>query len=162
MNELVKLLNVYLKEVGARIKSDLRLDKNDLCIFKKENCSLDFVVELSKDSGFCFFYTPICKVPFDYPEKLFERLLSNNLFGLANNQAIFGLDNKTQHIILSFAFKLNSLDSISFGNTLINFTRTAENARKRIDKWQSDLAAELGKSASDGMNISDQSLTLKA
>lgn len=155
------LLGSYLKEVSVRLKVDLRLDSKGLCMFKKENCSLEFVIELDKQSGFCFFYTPISKVPFDFPEKLFERLLVSNLFGVENNQAIFGLDAKTQNIVLSYGFQLNAVDGVAFGNMLINFTRTAENARKRIDKWLADFAKEFGLSRSQ-LSIGGQTLEMKA
>ena len=159
MSDLIVLLSSYLKEVSVRLKSDLRLDGNALCMFKKEHCSLEFVIELDKQSGFCFFYTPITKVPFDFPEKLFERLLVSNLFGVENNQAIFGLDVKTQHIVLSYGFQLSTIDGVAFGNMLINFTRTAENARKRIDKWLADFADEFGKTTAP---LGEHNLNIKA
>jgi hypothetical protein len=52
------------------------------------------------------------------------------LYGITYNQATFGLDAKTQNIILSYSRSMEALDEIAFSNILNNFIKTADRAEK--------------------------------
>ncbi|MDR1528034.1 MAG: CesT family type III secretion system chaperone [Puniceicoccales bacterium] len=133
-----KVLDHYLQVAGSKIGSKLFLDKNGLCVLRQEN-GREYVVELPRSSEVVYFYSPICTVPYGCSEEFFERVLELNLCGVAYNQAAFGLDAKTQNIVLSYARSMEALDEVAFSNILNNFIKTADRAEKDLVKLVKEL-----------------------
>lgn len=117
------------------------LGSNGVCCFQHDESGMEIVVELPERSDVLYFYSPICRVPYEHTEQFFEKVLENNLHGVANRQASFGLDAKTQNMVLTFSIAMRHVDSVSFGNILNNFARIAEQARENTTKWIEELAA---------------------
>ncbi|MDR2778910.1 MAG: CesT family type III secretion system chaperone [Puniceicoccales bacterium] len=139
MVEYRETLDRYLHIAGNRIGSKLSLDKNGLCILRKEDGQREYVVELPKHSEVVYFYSPICRVPYGCSEEFFEKVLELNLCGITYNQATFGLDVKTQNIVLSYTRPLEALDEVAFSNILCNFIKTADRAEKDLVKLKGSL-----------------------
>jgi hypothetical protein len=129
---LDRVLDDYLRKAGNKIGNKLFLDKNGLCVLKKQDDNQEYAVELPKNSEIVYFYAPICKVPCENSEEFFEKILELNLCGMEYNQATFGLDAKTQNIVLSYTRSMNALDEVAFANIFYNFIRTVDRARKDL------------------------------
>jgi hypothetical protein len=136
-------LDGFLRTAGKRIGSKLFLDKNGLCVLKRDSDCLaqgnEYVVELPSNSEIVYFYSPICKVPYECSEEFFEKILELNLCGIEYNQATFGLDAKTQNIVLSYTRSMEKLDEVAFTNILCNFIKTVDRAKKEITKLVESL-----------------------
>jgi hypothetical protein len=132
-------LNSYLKIAGNKIGNKLFLDKNGLCVMKKGDTNQEYAIELPNDSEAVYFYAPICKVPYECSEEFFEKVLELNLCGIEYSQATFGLDAKTQNIVLSYARSMDTLDEVSFSNVLCNFIKTVDRAKRDLTKITSTL-----------------------
>jgi hypothetical protein len=129
-----KVLDGYLRVAGSRLGSKLYLDRNGICVLKKDSPCQEYIVELPKDSDVVYFYAPICKVPYEGCEEFFEKILEMNLCGMAYNQATFGLDRKTQNIVLSYTRSMGGLDEATFSNILCNFVRVVDRAKVFVSK----------------------------
>jgi hypothetical protein len=127
-------LNSHLQVAGNKIGSKLFLDKNGLCVVKKNDSDQEYAIELPNGSEIVYFYAPICKVPYECSEDFFEKILELNFCGIEYNQATFGLDAKTQNIVLSYTRPMGTLDGISFSNILCNFVKTVDRAKKDLVK----------------------------
>ncbi|MDR1173416.1 MAG: CesT family type III secretion system chaperone [Puniceicoccales bacterium] len=134
-----KALDHYLQLAGTRIGSKLFLDKNGLCVLRKEDGKREYVVELPGNSEVVYFYSPICTVPYGCSEEFFEKILELNLHGITYNQATFGLDAKTQNIVLSYVRSMEALDEVAFSNILSNFIKTADRAERDLTKLVGEL-----------------------
>ncbi|MDR2776792.1 MAG: CesT family type III secretion system chaperone [Puniceicoccales bacterium] len=139
MGVYYKVLDHYLQLAGTRMGSKLFLDKNGLCVLRQENGRREYVVELPKNSEVVYFYSPICTVPYGCSEEFFEKVLELNFCGITYNQATFGLDAKTQNVVLSYARSMEALDEIAFANILSNFIKTADRAERDLAKFVKDL-----------------------
>ncbi|MDR1890908.1 MAG: CesT family type III secretion system chaperone [Puniceicoccales bacterium] len=139
MAEYRGTLDRYLLIAGNRIGSKLFLDKNGLCVLRKQNGLREYVIELPKHSEVVYFYSPICKVPYGCSEEFFEKILELNLHGITYNQATFGLDAKTQNIVLSYPRSMEALDEVAFSNILNNFIKTADRAEKDLVRLRRQL-----------------------
>jgi hypothetical protein len=155
-----KILNGYLRAASFRVKSELFLDANGLCVLK-ENDGQEFVVELPLASEVVYFYSPVCRVPFDCTEPFFERILEMNLCSLSYNQATFGLDKKTQNIVISYTRPMGSLDEILFANVLCNFIKIAVRAKQDLAKLVEDLINKSSLSEED-VDLEMQALHLSS
>ncbi|MDR2603018.1 MAG: CesT family type III secretion system chaperone [Puniceicoccales bacterium] len=134
-----KALDRYLQVAGSRIGSKLFLDKNGLCVLRTDNGQREYVIELPKHSEVVYFYSPICRVPYGCSEEFFEKILEFNLCGITYNQATFGLDAKTQNIVLSYTRSMEALDEVAFSNILSNFIKTADRAERDLGKLVREL-----------------------
>ncbi|MDR1232933.1 MAG: CesT family type III secretion system chaperone [Puniceicoccales bacterium] len=134
-----KALDHYLQLAGTRIGSKLFLDKNGLCVLRKEDGQREYVVELPGNSEVVYLYSPICTVPYGCSEEFFEKVLELNLCGITYNQATFGLDAKTQKIVISYARSMEALDEVAFSNILNNFIKTADRAERDLAKLVREL-----------------------
>jgi hypothetical protein len=139
---LRKKLEDYINLAASKVKSKLQLGDNGICMFKHDRGDLEFVIELPEGSDIVYFYSPICRVPYDFTEQFFEKLLEKNLHGVANNHAIFGLDKKTQNIVLTYSISINYIDAVVFGNILFNFMKTAERAAANAVEWFEEISAK--------------------
>ncbi|MDR0742387.1 MAG: CesT family type III secretion system chaperone [Puniceicoccales bacterium] len=144
-----KVLDRYLQLAGTRIGSKLFLDKNGLCVLRKENGQREYVVELPKNSEVVYLYSPICTVPYGCSEEFFEKVLELNLCGITYNQATFGLDAKTQNIVLSYTRSMEALDEVAFANILSNFMKTADRAERDLVKIVRELIDKTSLSEDD-------------
>jgi hypothetical protein len=144
-----KVLDRYLQLAGTRIGSKLFLDKNGLCVLRKENGQREYVVELPKNSEVVYLYSPICTVPYGCSEEFFEKVLELNLCGITYNQATFGLDAKTQNIVLSYTRSMEALDEVAFANILSNFIKTADRAERDLVKIVRELIDKTSLSEDD-------------
>jgi hypothetical protein len=149
-----KILDGYLRAASHRVKNALFLDANGLCVVK-ENDGQEFVVELPRGSAVVYFYSPVCRVPFDHTGEFFERVMELNLCALAYDQATFGFDKRTHHVVLSYSRPMETLDEILFTNILCNFIKTATRAKQDLAKLcetltnrfsltEDDVDAEIG------------------
>ncbi|MDR3274177.1 MAG: CesT family type III secretion system chaperone [Puniceicoccales bacterium] len=132
----------YIDFAASKMKSTLQLGNNGTCAFKHDRGRMEFAVELREGSDIVYFYSPICKVPCHFPEQFFEKLLENNLHGIANSQAGSGLDSKVQNIVLTYSISINHLDTLPFENILLNFVQTAEKAAINTGKWIEEIASK--------------------
>ena len=82
----------------------------------------------------------VCRVPYGCVEEFFEKVLESNLCGIEYNHATFGLDPKTQNIVISYTRSMQSLDEVSFSNILVNFINTTDRARENLTKLSKDLS----------------------
>jgi hypothetical protein len=139
---LRKKLKEYIDFAASKMKSKLQLGDNGICMFKHDRSGLEFVIELPNGSDLVYFYTPICRVPYDFTEQFFEKLLEKNLHGVANNQASFGLDRETQNIVITYSVSMNYIDAILFGNIFFNFMKTAERAAANVVEWLEEILAK--------------------
>ncbi|MDR3274042.1 MAG: CesT family type III secretion system chaperone [Puniceicoccales bacterium] len=139
---LRRKLAEYIDFAASKMKSKLQLGSNGTCAFKHDRGGMEFAIELPEGGDIVYFYSPICKVPYDFTEQFFEKLLENNLHGVANNQAGFGLDSKTQNIVLTYSISINHLDTVAFENILLNFVKTAEKAAINTGKWIEEIASK--------------------
>ncbi|MDR3144519.1 MAG: CesT family type III secretion system chaperone [Puniceicoccales bacterium] len=144
-----KILNKYLQVAGNRIGRKLLLGENGLCVFKSPDLQQEYVVEFPKHSDVIYFYAPICRVPYDCSEEFFEKILELNICGIEYNQATFGLDAKTQNVVLSYTRALGSVDDVSFANILCNFVRTADRAKREVMKLVDALAEKYSLAGDD-------------
>ncbi|MDR1255595.1 MAG: CesT family type III secretion system chaperone [Puniceicoccales bacterium] len=162
---LRKTLAEYIDSASSRMKSELKLGSNGICAFKHDKSGMEFAIELPEDSDIVYFYSPICRVPYDFTEHFFEKLLENNLHGVANNQASFGLDKKTQSIVLSYSIPIYHLDTVAFENILFNFITTAEKAARNTMKWLDEIVAKhtfSGKKAEGAANEVSEKISMRA
>jgi hypothetical protein len=131
-------LDGFLQAAGKRMGSKLFLDRNGLCVLKRDSeysvQGNEYVVELPSGSEIVYFYSPICKVPYECSEEFFEKVLELNLCGVEYNQATFGLDAKTQNIVLSYSHSMERLDEVAFVNILFNFIKIVVRAKKEMSK----------------------------
>ncbi len=125
----------YLTKASKVFGVELKLNSDGICFFKHDISGLEFIIELPPQSDIVYFYSPICRIPYDHTEQFFEKLLENNLHGVANRQASFGLDAKTQNIVLTFSISMRHIDAVSLGNILANFVEVAERASHNTKKW---------------------------
>lgn len=132
-------LSEYLSSVSKIVGKKQGLGKNGICCFQHDVSGLEIVIELPENSDILYFYSAICKVPYEHTEEFFEKLLENNLHGVANRQASFGLDAKTQNIVLTFSIAMRHVDAISFNNILNNFVNVAEKAREHTQEWIKEI-----------------------
>lgn len=139
---LFNKLTEYISDASRKMHSNLKLGNNGVCLFKHNTSNLEIAIELPSDSDVLYFYSPVCRVPYDYTEQFFEKILENNLHGIANRQATFGLDSKTQNIVLTYSIAMRHVDSVSFGNILFNFIKTAEKAHQNTIKWLDNISKE--------------------
>lgn len=137
-----QVLNGLLQTAGNKLQTKLFLDKNGVCVIKKDHEDSQYIVELPKNSEIVYFYSPICKVPFDCSEEFFERILEKNLCGIAYNQATFGLDAKTQNIVITYTRSMRLLDDVTFFNILCNFITTADRAKNDLCQLKNNLLEE--------------------
>ncbi|MDR2737786.1 MAG: CesT family type III secretion system chaperone [Puniceicoccales bacterium] len=137
------VLDGFLQVAGKRIGSKLFLDRNGLCVLKRDSEDSaqgnEYVVELPSGSEIVYFYSPICKVPYECSEAFFEKILELNLCGVEYNQSTFGLDSKTQNIVLSYSNSMERLDEVAFTNILCNFIKTVDRAKKEVSKLVESL-----------------------
>ena len=130
-----KALNTYLRAVGYRLGKKLSLDSNGICVLQRDNDSANgYVIELPADSQVVYFYAPVCRVPYGCTEEFFEKVLEYNLCGVMYNQATFGLDPKTQNIVISYTRSMELLDEVALTNIVVNFIKTADRARANLRK----------------------------
>jgi hypothetical protein len=122
------------------MKSKLQLGSNGIYTFKHDRGGMEFAVELPEGSDSIYFYSPIYRAPYDFTEQFFDKLLEDNLYGVANNQASFGLDSKTQNIVLTYGISTNHVDTVAFENILFSFAKTAEKAEANRGKWVEEIA----------------------
>ncbi|MDR2435853.1 MAG: CesT family type III secretion system chaperone [Puniceicoccales bacterium] len=139
---LHRKLAEYIDFAASKMKSKLQLHSSGICMFKHDQNEMEFAIELPKGSDIVYFYTPICRVPYDFTEQFFEKLLENNLHGVANNQASFGLDKKTQNIVLTYSIAIGHIDAVAFENILFNFMKTAAKAATNTVAWIEEIAAK--------------------
>ncbi|MDR1432732.1 MAG: CesT family type III secretion system chaperone [Puniceicoccales bacterium] len=144
-----RMLNSYLQAAGSRVGAKLFLDENGLCVLRKDEMNQEYVVELPKDSAVVYFYAPICRVPYECSEDFFEKILELNLCGVEYNQATFGLDAKTQNIVLSYTRSMEALDEVAFTNILCNFVRTADRAKRDLTQLTNTLIEQVSLTKSD-------------
>jgi hypothetical protein len=130
----------YIDFAASKMKSKLQLQSNGICMFKHDQSEMEFAIEIPEGSDIVYFYSPICRVPYDFTEQFFEKLLENNLHGVANNQASFGLDKKTQNIVLTYSISIGHIDAVAFENTLFNFIKTAAKAAANTVKWMEEIS----------------------
>jgi hypothetical protein len=147
------ILNSFLQMAGKRMGNKLFLDKNGLCVLRNNTSGLagghEYVVELPKNSDVVYFYSPICKVPYECSEEFFEKVLELNLCGIQYNQATFGLDAKTQNIVISYTRSMEKLDEIAFLNILCNFIKTADRAVRDMERLVETLVENASLSEED-------------
>ncbi len=129
----------YLSSASQKMNSKLQLGSNGICLFKHDVSELEIAIELPEGSDILYFYSPVCRVPYDHTEYFFEKVLENNLHGIANRQATFGLDAKTQNIVLTYSIAMRHVDEISFCNILFNFIKVAERARAATAHWIEEI-----------------------
>ncbi|MDR0679648.1 MAG: CesT family type III secretion system chaperone [Puniceicoccales bacterium] len=139
---LQRKLAEYIDFASSKVKSKLLLGSNGICTFKHDLSGMEFAIELPEGSDIVYFYSPICRVPYDFTEHFFEKLLENNLHGIANNQASFGLDKKTQNIVLTYSISMKYLDAVAFDNIFFNFVKTAEKAAANTIRWISEISSK--------------------
>jgi hypothetical protein len=139
---LHRKLAEYIDSAAAKMKSKLQLHSSGICMFKYDQNGMEFAIELPKGSDIVYFYAPICRVPYDFTEQFFEKLLENNLHGVANNQASFGLDRKTQNIVLTYSIAMCHIDAVAFENILFNFMKIAAKAAANAVAWIEEIAAK--------------------
>ncbi|MDR1413726.1 MAG: CesT family type III secretion system chaperone [Puniceicoccales bacterium] len=151
-----QVLDGYLQVAGNRMGNKLFLDRNGLCVLKKQEGEQEYVVELPKNSEVVYFYAPICKVPYGSSEEFFEKILELNLCAIEYNQATFGLDSKSQHIVLSYTRSMNALDEVAFTNILCNFVKTTDRARKDL----AQLIDALGSKPNSDKRVSGDDLAI--
>jgi hypothetical protein len=154
-----KKLAECIETTSAKMKSKLMLGSNGICIFKNDRNKLEFAIELPEGSDLVYFYSPICRVPYDFTEQFFERVLESNLHGIATNQACFGLDKETQNIVLTYSIAMGYIDAVSFENILFNFIKTAEKAVANTIKWIEEIAAQ--NTLSDGDPVDEVVIAAK-
>jgi hypothetical protein len=149
-----KVLDRYLQVSGNRIEVKLFLDKNGLCVPRTDNGQRESVVELPKDSEVIYFDSPICRVPSGFSEEFLEKVFELNLCGITYNQATFGLDAKTQNIVLSYTRPMEALDEVAFSNILSNFIKTADRAERDLVKLVRELIEQTSLTEDDiGMEM---------
>ncbi|MDR2720973.1 MAG: CesT family type III secretion system chaperone [Puniceicoccales bacterium] len=139
---LRRKLAEYVDFAASKMKSKLQLHSSGICMFKHDQSEMEFAIELPGGSDIVYFYAPICRVPYDFTEQFFEKLLENNLHGVANNQASFGLDRKTQNIVLTYSIAMGHIDAIAFENILFNFMKTAIKAAANTVAWIEEICAK--------------------
>ncbi len=135
----------YLASMSKKIKTKLELGSNGICLLKHNvhnTTMLEVAIELPENSDVLYFYAPICRVPYDLTEQFFEKILENNLHCVANRQASFGLDTKTQNIVLTYSIAMRHVDEISFSNILNNFIKVAERARNNTTRWMEEIVKQ--------------------
>lgn len=137
-----QVLNDLLQTAGNKLQTKLFLDKNGICVIKKDHENSQYIIELPKNSEVVYFYSPICKVPFECSEEFFEKVLEKNLCGIAYNQATFGLDSKTQNIVITYTRSMRLLDDVTFFNILCNFIQIADRAKKDLNQLKNTLFEE--------------------
>jgi hypothetical protein len=144
-----RILAKYLQAAGNKMGRKLSLNGHGICILRSNDLDHECVIELPGNSDVVYFYSPICKVPYECSEEFFEKIMELNLCAIEYNQATFGLDAKTQNVVLSYTRPIGTIDDVSLTNIICNFVRTVDKAKRDLMKIVHALVEEYSVTESD-------------
>ena len=122
-----------IAELALRLKlSDFALNENGLaCLGVDETLEIHF--ENDQERNRLQVYSILGSVPAEGKEALFRQLLEGNLFGIETRNAILGIDDVTEEIVLSLALDCEKVGVDEFERIVSHFVATVEDWRRRLE-----------------------------
>jgi hypothetical protein len=94
------------------------------------------------DQNQCFFAASIGDIPDNNREAFFKQLLISNAFGIENDGAVLGIDEKTNRVILSYTFTPYLISYDLFKVILANFISLVESWKEQCATLCATCASE--------------------
>lgn len=119
--EVIKKVNAWLVELGRMHGMQLKLDQDGLCALETQS-GVECVLEVPRESsGDLYIYAPILKILQGKEQKVYEKALAMNLFGLETRQAVLSVNLAQNLLILHHILSVEKNDFMSFHNVFSNF-----------------------------------------
>lgn len=135
MKNYQAVISQWLEKIGEDRGIPLKLGANGHCIVPM---SEDFgcVVEVTEnqDLSAVFLYCPLAQLPnnADAQLALTSAALAMNLFGLLTGGCHVGLDNRSNHLVLSFSAPIEAINSSTFEQILTEMEEISSDLRQRL------------------------------
>lgn len=129
------VVNGFFQNIAPQLGFQVVIGDTNLCSITQKSTGDEYVIELPNNGDLLYLYAPLCDVPFDNREPLFEFLLQMNLHGIETMRNIIGLDRRMNKFVLSRVLKVEELNETSLLNTMNTFFSSLTSLKERITQF---------------------------
>jgi hypothetical protein len=128
-----KTVSNWLEKIGLQRGLNLSLDDSGGAYLDCTN-GTQVLIEVPEEGDIFCFYTPLLRLPDDIHEQcaVMKKALALGNFSLATGGASFGFDARTASLLLTFAERIELVDSDKFADCLGHFIELSIDMKGRM------------------------------